>query len=114
VFDAQSRGRAPIARELVSEGESAAVPVFGVLIEYAIVVVAADAEAVGTIEEERLAPAHRVTLQLRAGLGLDAKLLARPAERAAFPDVGPTRGQPENIEVLFIDDDRADKARVGV
>ena len=93
---------------------AAADAAFGVFVEDAVVVVAADEQAVGPIEEERLAEADAVALDCGAGHGFDAELLAGAAEGLAFEEVGEAGREAEDVEVAFVEDDAADEAGVGV
>ena len=93
---------------------AAAEPLLGVFGVDAVVVVSAQAQAHLRVEQVRLLEGDHVALHLRAGHGLDAEPLAGAAPRRAVADVFPTVGEARPIEVLLVQDDRADQAGVGV
>src|SRR5262249_48359095 len=102
VFDAQAGTDAPGPSELVGDVEAPAFAGLGILVEKTLVKITAGGQGIGQIEQERFTEGGGIALQLRAGHGLDAQLLAGAAESPALPDVRQARGKTEQVEVLFV------------
>src|SRR5262249_23057213 len=106
--------RRSIQWQRVAYGEARAVTAFGVFVEHAIPVIGADRQAVRQIEQVGLAETDGIALELIAGHGFCAKLLARAAKRPPFEDVLEAGREPQDIEVALVEDDAAENTAVRV
>ena len=103
-----------VGRELVEQAGAAAGPLFGPVAVKTLEVIAAQVQADRGVEQVGFGEVDHVARDLRTGRGLDAKLLARSAECAAAAEVLPTARQALPVEVLLVQDDRADHAGIRV
>src|SRR5262249_33084418 len=78
---------APVVVELPPDGDPGADAILVVLVVLPLEVVARQRQAVGAVEEERLAEADDVALQLRSGHRLDPELLPGSSEGGAVDEV---------------------------
>src|SRR5262249_45365850 len=108
IFEAEGAGYAPVFVQLPADRDARAQAGFPVFVEDAVIVIGTHAQAVEAVKQERFAPAHRITLQLRAGDGFRPELLAGPAKRMATQQIIEAGRAPGDVEVALIEGDRTD------
>src|SRR5262249_49430244 len=113
-LDADRGVRRPILAEPPADAGPAADAVLVVLVEPAGVVVTAQAQAVGAVEDPRVAPTHRVPLEHVPGHGLEPELLAAATPGPPGPDVLEAGWEVQDVEVPLVEHEAPGHARVRV